>query len=114
MDEPEIITWTDFERVQLRIGTIVRAEPFPEARKPAYKLWIDLGDNAPARSSAQITALYTPADLVGKQVLCVTNFAPRQIGPFLSEVLTCGFYREDGSVVLAVPDMDVPNGTQLR
>jgi len=114
--ETTSITIDDFERVHLRVGTIIRAEEFPEARKPALKLWIDFGEGAEGgvrRSSAQITHLYTPEMLVGKQVICVTNFSPRQIGPFLSEVLTCGFYREDGSVVLAVPDMSVTNGVRL-
>lgn len=107
------ITMDDFLRVELRVGTVVRAEAFPEARKPAYKLWIDFGDGVLRRSSAQITAHYTPEALLGRQVMCVTNFPPRQIGPFVSEVLTCGFHREDGTVILAVPDADVPNGTRL-
>lgn len=111
---PNHISWDDFERVELRVGTIVRAEPFPEARKPAYKLWVDLGGGEPKRSSAQITELYTPEDLIGRQVLCVCNFPPKQIGPWLSEVLVCGFHREDGAVVLATADMTVPNGTRLR
>lgn len=109
----EQISWDDFLRVDLRIGTIVRAEPFPEARKPAYKLWVDLGGGEPKRSSAQITDLYTPEDLIGKRVICVCNFPPKQVGPWLSEVLVCGFHREDGSVVLATADSAVPNGTRL-
>ena len=109
-----MITWEDFEAVELRIGTVVRAELFPEAKKPALKLWVDLGDTLGTRaSSAQITHLYNPADLVGKQVLCVTNFPPRQIGPFISEVLVCGLYREDGAVVLVSPDAPVINGSRL-
>ncbi len=108
------ITWEQFEAVDLRAGTITRAEPFPEARKPAYRLWVDLGDGDVRTSSAQITDLYLPEDLVGRQVLCVCNFPPKQIGPWISEVLVCGFIRPDGSVVLAVPDQPVPNGSHLR
>ncbi|MDZ4746561.1 MAG: tRNA-binding protein, partial [bacterium] len=96
-----MIGWDDFERVELRAGTIVRVEEFPEARKAAYKVWVDLGNELGVRaSSAQITVLYQPETLIGKQVLCVTNFPPRQIGPFVSEILICGFYRADGAVVL--------------
>ncbi|MFZ9869748.1 MAG: tRNA-binding protein [Candidatus Kapaibacteriota bacterium] len=109
-----MITWADFEAVDLRAGTIVRAEPFPEARKPAYKLWIDLGQGALRQSSAQITDLYQTEALVGKQVLVVCNFPPKQIGPWMSEVLVCGFVQDNGSVVLAVPDSAVADGTKLR
>lgn len=108
-----MITWEDFEQVGLRAATIVRAEEFPEARKPAYKLWVDLGDGQIRQSSAQITHLYTPQELIGKQVICVTTFPPKRIGPWTSEVLVTGFYRDDGSVVLAVPDTTVSNGTPL-
>lgn len=108
------IKFDDFLRVDIRVGTIVAADPFPEARKPAYKLRIDFG---PAigikRSSAQITAHYKAADLVGKQVAAVVNFPPRQIGPFMSEVLTLGFPDETGEVVLIQPSLGVPNGGRL-
>jgi tRNA-binding protein len=105
-----MITWDDFEKVELRVGTIVRAGQFPEAKKPAYKLWVDLGVK---QSSAQVTVYYTAEELVGKQVLCVTNFAPKQIANFVSEVLTTGFVLSDGSVVLVHPERKVPNGTRL-
>ncbi len=108
------ITFDDFLRVDIRVGTIVAADPFPEARKPAYKLKIDFGSAIGVkRSSAQITAHYKAADLVGKQVAAVVNFPPRQIGPFLSEVLTLGFPDEKGEVVLIQPSLAVPNGGRL-
>ncbi len=106
------ITWEQFSIVEFRAGTIVQAEVFPEARKPAYKLWIDVGGEV-RTSSAQVTMLYKPHELVGRQVLCVCNFEPKRVGTFTSEVLVCGFYREDGSVVLAVPDKPVHNGARL-
>ncbi len=106
------ITWDQFEAAGIRAGTIVRAEPFPEARKPAIKLWIDFGPFGIKTSSAQLTAYYTPAKLVGQQVICVTNFPPKQIGPFRSEVLTTGF-DVGGNIVLAQPERNVPNGAGL-
>ena len=110
----KIITWNEFEQVDLRIGTVTDAEDFPEARKPAYKLTVDFGDTVGIKkSSAQITDIYTREELIGKQVIGVVNFPPKQIGPFTSECLVTGFYREDDSVVLAVPDKKVPNGTKL-
>ena len=108
------ITWDDFERVELRAGTVVRAEPFPEARKPAFKLTIDFGPEiGTKRSSAQITVNHALGDLVGRQVLAVVNFPPRQIGPFMSEVLTLGVPDERGAVMLIGPDREVPVGGRL-
>jgi tRNA-binding protein len=108
------ISWDDFEAIGLKAGTIVRAEINEGAKKPAYKLWVDLGPELGVKtSSAQLTHLYTPETLIGKQVLCVTNFPPRRINGFSSEILVCGFYREDGAVVLASPDSPVPNGAAL-
>jgi tRNA-binding protein len=108
------ISWDDFSKVELRVGTIIKAEKFPEARKPAYKLQVDFGEEIGIKkSSAQITDLYTTKQLVGKQILGVVNFPPRQIGPFMSECLVTGFYREDNAVVLAVPDSSVANGSKL-
>ncbi|GER00105.1 tRNA-binding protein [Iodidimonas gelatinilytica] len=108
------LSWDDFMRVDLRAGTVVSAEPFPQARKPAYKLVVDFGPEIGMRkTSAQITDHYQPQDLVGRQVLGVVNFPPKQIGPLMSECLVTGIYAEDGSVVLAVPDKPVPNGARL-
>jgi tRNA-binding protein len=108
------ITFADFEKVDIRVGTIVGVEPFPEARKPAFKLKIDFGDAIGIKkSSAQITKHYTADQLLGRQVAAVVNFPPRQIGPFMSEVLTLGFPDTEGAVVLISPDMKVPNGGKL-
>jgi len=109
-----MITYDDFQRVDIRVGRIVRAEPVPEARKPAIKLWVDFGgDLGIKRSSAQITRHYATDALVGRQVIAVVNFPPRQIGKVLSEVLVLGVPDNDGQVVLMVPDQDVPLGGRL-
>jgi len=108
------VSWQDFEKVELRVGTIVDAEAFPEARQPAYKLKVDFGEDVGIKnSSAQITHLYALKELIGKQILGVVNFPPKQIGPFMSECLVTGFFQKDGSVVLAVPDKPVENGIRL-
>jgi tRNA-binding protein len=108
------IQWSDFERVELRIGTILEVLDFPEARKPAWKLRVDFGPEIGVRqSSAQIVALYSKQDLVGRQVIGVVNFPVKQIGPFRSEVLVTGFHDEQGRVVLAMPERPVPNGAKL-
>ena len=109
-----MITYDDFEKVDIRVGRITRAEPYPEARKPAYKLWVDFGPQlGEKRSSAQITKHYTPEALIGRQVLAVVNFPPRQIGKVMSEVLILGLPDSEGEVVLAGPGHDVPLGGKL-
>ena len=108
------ISFDDFLKVDIRAGRILRAEPYPEARKPAFKLWLDFGAEIGERkSSAQITRHYEPGGLIGKQVLCVVNFAPRQIGKFMSEVLVLGVPDADGEVVLLKPDLEVPPGARM-
>jgi tRNA-binding protein len=108
------IEWSDFQKVELRIGTVLEVEDFPEARKPAYKLKVDFGPGIGIKkSSAQLTDLYTKETLVGKQVVAVVNFPPKQIGPIMSECLVTGFHRGDGAVVLATPDSKVSNGARL-
>jgi tRNA-binding protein len=108
------ISWEDFEKINLCVGTVIAVEDFPQARKPAYKVTVDFGaEIGTRRTSAQVTARYSPGELLGRQVLGVVNFPSKQIGPFMSEFLLTGFYCEDGSVVLAVPDQAVTNGTRL-
>lgn len=109
----ETISWADFEKVDIRVGTIVSAEVFPEARKPAYKLQIDFGELGMKRSSAQITNLYTPDELVGKQIIAVVNFPPKQIGPFISECLVMGVVGDDSGVILLEPNKNTKNGLRI-
>ncbi|OON68581.1 tRNA-binding protein [Hymenobacter sp. CRA2] len=112
--DSDFISWADFERVDLRVGTILEVHPFPEARKPAFRLLIDLGPEIGLKkSSAQITALYTPETLVGRQVLCVVNFPPKQVGKFRSEVLVTGAADTEGRIVLASFAGPLPNGSRL-
>ena len=109
------ITFDDFLRVDIRVGRITRAEPYPEAKKPAIKLWIDFGPEIGERkSSAQITAHYAPEALIGKQVMAVVNFPPRQIGKFISEVLVLGLPDDNGQIVLIAPDQHVPQGGRMH
>jgi tRNA-binding protein len=108
-----VITWADFEKVDIRVGVVTDAREFPEARRPAYRLWIDFGPLGVKRSSAQITRFYRPADLIGRQVVAVVNFPPKQIGPFVSEVLVLGAYDEAGEVVLLVPERPVAPGSRI-
>jgi len=108
------ISWEDFQKVEFRLGTIINAEDFPKARNPAYILHVDFGEELGVKkSSAQITVNYQKQDLIGKQVMAVVNFPPKQIGSIMSECLVTGFYKEDGSVILAVPDKPVTNGAKL-
>lgn len=110
-----MIPFESFEAVEIRAGTVVDAQPFPEARKPAIRLWVDFGGAIGVkRSSAQVTARYAPAGLVGRQVMAVVNLAPRRIGPFTSEVLVLGVADADGAVVLIGPDTPVPNGSRMH
>lgn len=108
----DTIAWADFERVLIAVGTVTRVEPFPEARKPAYKIWADFGPHGEKKTSAQVTALYRPEELLGRQIVGVINFPPKQVGPFRSEFLLTGF-PTDAGVVIALPERAVPNGTRL-
>ncbi len=108
------ISWDEFKAVELRAGTVIKVEDFPEARKPAWIITVDFGHTIGLKkTSAQITTLYKPEDLMGRQIIAVVNFPPRQIGPVMSEFLLTGFYREDGAVVMAVPEREVPDGAEL-
>lgn len=108
------IAFSDFEQVEIRVGTVIAVVDFPEARKPAYQITVDFGDEIGSKkTSAQVTVNYAKDELLGKQVMGVVNFPPKQIGPFKSEFLLVGFYRADGSVILAVPDQQVPDGAKL-
>lgn len=109
----DIITWKDFEKVELRVGTVTEAREFPEARNPSYIVHVDFGEFGVKKTSAQITVHYSPEELIGKQIVGVINFPEKQIGPSKSQFLLCGFYREDKSVVLVQPERDVPNGAKL-
>ena len=109
----EQIAWNDFEKLDIRAGTVIRVEEFPEARKPAYKLWIDFGELGIKKSSAQITRLYSRDELVGRQVVAVVNFPPKQIANFMSECLVLGVMLDDGEVVLLRPERQVPNGSKI-
>ena len=106
-------SWQDFEKIEMRAGTISRVEDFPEAKTPAYKIWADFGNFGIMKSSAQVTKLYSKADLLGRQIIGVINFPPKQIGTFMSQFLVTGFILESGEVVLAQPQQSVPNGSRL-
>lgn len=108
-----MISWNDFEKIDIRVGTITDAQEFPKARKPAYKLTIDFGDWGVKQSSAQITKFYTPASLIGQQVIAVVNFSPKQIAGFISECLVLGVYDENKDVVLIEPKQSVSNGSKI-
>jgi len=107
------IAWPDFEKVDMRVGVVTGAEEFPEARRPAYRLWIDFGPLGVKRASAQITDHYRPSELIGRHVVAVVNFPPKQIGPFVSEVLVLGAYNEAGEVILLHPDKPVAPGSKI-
>lgn len=108
-----VLSWADFEKVEIRTGTVIAVTDFPEARKPAYKLAIDFGELGVKKSSAQITSLYPKEELVGKQIVAVVNFPPKQIGPFVSECLVLGAIQQDGSVVVLTTDTEVENGLRI-
>lgn len=107
------ISWPDFEKVDMRVGVVTGAEEFPEARRPAYRLWIDFGPLGVKRSSAQLTDHYRPSELIGRRVIAVVNFPPKQIGPFVSEVLVLGAYNEAGEVILLHPDKPIAPGSKI-
>ena len=108
------LSWSDFLKVEMRVGTVIEVEDFPQARNPSFILKVDFGEEIGVKkSSAQITDIYTKESLLGKQVMAVVNFPPKQIGPIMSECLVTGFAREDGAIVLAMPESDVPNGARL-
>ncbi|MBU3896480.1 MAG: tRNA-binding protein [Nanoarchaeota archaeon] len=107
------ISWDDFQNIEIRVGTIIKVEPFLEARTPAYKVWVDFGELGVKKSSAQITKLYSQKELVGKQVICVINFKPKQIANFVSEILITGFVSENDEVILVQPERKVRNGLRL-
>lgn len=109
-----MISWDEFEKVEIRVGTIIEVQEFPEARRPAYKIRVDLGELGIKKSSAQVTALYKKEDILGKQVICVCNFPAKQIGSYMSEVLVTGFYNEKNEVILATVERPVPNGSLMR
>jgi len=111
----DAISFDDFLKVDIRVGKVLRAEPYPEARKPAVKMWIDFGPElGEKKTSAQVTAHYTPETLIGKQVMAVVNFPPRQIGRFMSEVLVLGLSDSEGGIVLLSPDQEVPIGGRMH